>query len=524
MSMKYIGIIFLICVVAVIGCSRYIDSRDPVRSIPDTGQVPTNLTVDLIDGGVQLTWDIDDPAAVTKYRVYAARITGTAPLDYVLRDSSTTTTATVTGLTVNQDYSFRVAAVLTSGLEWTPSDPVAATINYLSISIKDGAEYANSRTVIVNINAPLTTSHIEMSEDSTFAGSIFKPFSGTATQFELSEGDGVKWVYARLQFQDGTATGGFLSDSIILDTRAAIDSVFFLPPADDYFTGGETIRFGIDGGEIGGSASVSFTGSGTITLWDDGTGDDPVADDGIYWGHWTVPNTFTLNNGQVTGTFTDAAGNRAPQITGRKALNIFTAPLAVTASATAISTYEIALTWTQAVGTNFAAYRIYRDLSPTVTTSSELLTTITSSGTTEYTDTDLDAGTTYHYCIYVYDNVGLSTPSFVVTATTEPNTVPDPVDLFAVVGSDTTNVTLSWSQSAETDFESYRVYRSLSSPVDTTATLVSLERSIGTLSTTATLPSVSLGSNSRYYFRVFVFDRHGAIAGSNEVDVHAPEQ
>ncbi len=524
MSMKYLGTILLLTLVAFSGCSRYIDSRNPVRSLPESGQVPANLTAGMIDGGVRLTWTIDDAAAVQKYRIYAAKeVTGT-PLNYVVRDSSTTTTVDITDLQMNQRYSFEVAAVLTSGLEWEPSEAVSAEVTYLSISIKDGAEYANDRNVLVNINAPLTTSHIELSEDSTFAGSSFVPFSGTAKQFELSEGDGVKWVYAKLQFEDGSTTAGFLRDSIILDTRAAIDSVFFVAPVSgQYFTSGQTIQFGLDAGEIGGKASIGFTGVGQVKLYDDGSGVDPVAGDGVYWGTWTVPNSFTLNNGQVTGTFVDAAGNSAPQITAREPLNIFTAPLPVTVAATAISTYEIALTWTQAVGTNFAAYRIYRDASPTVSQASELITTITTGSTTSYTDTDLDAATTYYYRVYVYDNAGLSSGSEVVSATTEVNTVPDPVDLYAVVGSDTTTVQLSWTQSNETDFESYRIYRSTSPTVDTTATLVLLDRSIGTLTTTATLPGAPSGSNTRYYFRVFVFDRHGAMAGSNTVDVHAPE-
>ncbi len=522
---KYLGIGLLAAVMLAAGCDRYIDDRDPVRSLPDDGPVPLNVKAFRIDGGVRLTWEMSDTAAVKRYRVYAAEIENDLVGEYLLQDSTSQMSVTLTDLTVNQEYAFRVAAVTGEGLEWGPSRAVKATVTYLSISLEEGAPAVNTRDVRVRLYIPTTTSHIRLSEDSTFADAVFIPFVGNSTTFEVSAGDGMKIVYAQLQFDDGSYSGQTLVDSILLDTRAEIDVVGFEPPATGTAFGpGDQITFFVNSNEIDGNASVSFSGVTSVVCYDDGTGQDAVRDDGIYVGTWTVPISFTLSAGEVTGRFIDQAGNQATPTTASSALNIFTPPLALTLSALPVSTSEISLTWTESSSDDFAAYRIYRDSDQGVSVESELITTITTIGTTSFTDTDLDANTEYFYSIHVYDNNGLSTGSAVVSAQTPVNTVPDPVDLFAVVGSDTTTVSLSWTRSEEEDFDSYRVYRSLAPAVDTTASLVLLERNQDIVTSSQSLPSVPLGSNQRYYFRVYVFDRHGAIAGSNVVDAAAPEE
>ena len=61
---------------AVVGCSRYIDSRDPVRSLPDTGPVPINLTASLDNGSVTISWEVADSAGIARFRAYVADSTG----------------------------------------------------------------------------------------------------------------------------------------------------------------------------------------------------------------------------------------------------------------------------------------------------------------------------------------------------------------------------------------------------------------------------------------------------------------
>jgi len=83
-----------------------------------------------------------------------------------------------------------------------------------------------------------------------------------------------------------------------------------------------------------------------------------------------------------------------------------------------ITENSMSLNWTRNFDSDFAAYKLYRDLNPAVTQSSELITTITNSAENYYTDTGLQASTTYYYRVYVMDMANQHTASNVVSATT----------------------------------------------------------------------------------------------------------
>lgn len=519
--MKSIRVILTILLLAtVLGCSRYVDSRDPVRSLPEDGPVPFNLLAQVnSDGSLTLSWEVSGITRVSQFRIYVADSTES---NYTLRDSTTESSKTLNGLLINRRYFFKVAAVAKGGPEGDPSEAVSARVSFLSILIDKNDEYANNLNVLIQINAPLQTSHLMLSEDSTFADAIYVPFQGTQTSFTLSDGDGTKAVYARFQFSDGSQSGGLISDDIILDTRARIDSVFFTPSGVT-FSAGDIITFGLDAGETDGEAGVSFTGLGEVPLFDDGTNGDPDSRDGIYQGYYVVPNNFNLNNGQVNGSFTDAAGNNAAELSAQEPLNIFSPPLPVTLSAVALSTFEIVLSWTASVSTDFSAYWLYRSTSSSVSNTSDVVTSITDINTTSYTDTDLDDDTTYYYRAYVFDNSGLSSASNVDSATTKINMDPEPVELFAVVTYDTdtdgdttfTNVSFTWTQSSENDFSSYRLYRNSSVNIDTSDVLIGIETTQSNVTFDYEFPGTPT-----YYFGVFVFDKHRWATGSNVVEVN----
>lgn len=78
---------------------------------------------------------------------------------------------------------------------------------------------------------------------------------------------------------------------------------------------------------------------------------------------------------------------------------------------------------------------------------------------------------------------------------------------------DSTGLKLTWTVSNEKDFANYRIYRSTTSPVDTVATPLTIlnDKSATTYRDAAVTPSTT------YFYRVFVFDRFGLSAGSNQV-------
>jgi len=171
------------------------------------------------------------------------------------------------------------------------------------------------------------------------------------------------------------------------------------------------------------------------------------------------------------------------------------------------------LFWTQSNATDFYAYQLYRANSPTVNSDSTLLTTITSRTTVSYTDTGLDANTTYFYRLYVVDKSGLSTATDSVSGTTLPDLPPEPVVLSAPSPVDSTRLKLTWTQNNDSDFASYRIYRSTSANVDTQDVLVTVINQAGT----TTYTDENLTTAQTYYYRVFVYDRQGLSSGSNEV-------
>ncbi len=301
--MKTITILVAVVLLATAGCDRQIDSKSPTTPVPATGQVPTSLIAKVNNGTISLSWEIADPTEVVRYRVYAAE---SVPVDFILRDSTDQTTITLENLLINRTYYFRVAALMSHGVEWTYSEIVTASTGYLSILIAGGDEYVNSQSVTIQINATSLATHVILSEDPEFTDAVYQSFSPVRS-FTLSEGDGEKTVYARIQFVDGSTSGELLSDDVILDTEVAIDSVWFQPAGP--FAAGNVITFMLESPETGGEARVSFEGESSLDLADDGVDGDAVADDGIYTLRYEVPPNLAVDNVTVTGAFTDVAGN-----------------------------------------------------------------------------------------------------------------------------------------------------------------------------------------------------------------------
>lgn len=396
-----------------VACERYVDERNPVVQAPSSGPEVVNLQTFINDASVLLTWDMSSTAGVIRYRIYRSDSVG-APADLI--DSSSTTRATLTGLRVNRTHWLRVAPVLSSGLEATMSDPVLVVPGHLSLRLDGGADYTNDRDIMVNINAGSGATDVLLSESVDLSDAVWQAFS-TAVSFRLSAGDETKTVYGLVRFADGSRSGDTLSDSIILDSRASIGSISFSPTGSG-IEAGDTIVFSMQTGETDGVAEVSFPGVSSLELNDDGVDGDATADDGAYTGRWIVPRVFHVTSGIVRGVFVDAAGNRAPETPSESLIDIHTAPLAPVLRAVATASDEVFLTWDDAGNEGLAAWRLYRGNGPTVTTADQVVTTITSTGITTYSDTALVPGTTYYYRVYaVFDEATMTGSNTVSVAT-----------------------------------------------------------------------------------------------------------
>ena len=412
---KFIPLTVLMILVSLVACDRYLDSSDPVRSLPSDVSIPINLEAVIDDASVTLRWELTDSSNVARYRIYVA---DDEYGEYTLRDSTSSFNATLDNLLLNQQHYFRVTTVTMSGLESSPSETVSATAVHLSFSVNNGSEYTRQRDVQVEIYTGVAAAYVQLSEEADFSDAIWESF-GSTKSFELSEGDGVKTVYVRMQYADGSETGASLSDDITMDTYAEITSVTFWMPGHPLEVD-ESITFKVDAGETGGEASVSFESVREFELHDNGTDGDVIADDGVYSGLYTVPHGVNALDATVTGSFTDVAGNRAEDLVSESLLNINMPPDSVTLAADVNETANTVLfSWSISDESDFDSYRLFRSPSSgTVDTDDELVTIITAAATAQY-ETSTPSGES-HYSLFVFDRHGESAGSNVVTIWVSP--------------------------------------------------------------------------------------------------------
>lgn len=414
-AFRMLGIGAIMLVLAA-GCDRHIESKDPIRSLPEAPPTPFNLTTRINDRSVTLGWEVTDSSNIARFRIY--RATGGEGV-FTLIDSTTDYSKTLTNLPYNQELRLRVSTVSSDKVEGSPSETATVTTGLLTLIVADNDKYTNQHNVQVRLTVPGTASYVELSEDSLFqSGSYPQTFSTTKT-FELSHSDGPKRVFGRIDFSDGSSTGEPLYDDIILDTRALIDSVTFTLD-DSAFAPGDSIEFRVYAGEPEGEATVSFAGLSAYRLHDDGLDGDSAAEDGVYSAYYIVPVGVAVDNGVVEGDFTDAAGNRATSATSAQRLDIHSGfvpePVALAVSLTDESTAH--LTWTRNEDSDFASYRVYRSVDQDITYDKDHLTIaiITDQNTVSFDDYIPSSGI-YWYRVFVFNLEGGNAASNIVSVT-----------------------------------------------------------------------------------------------------------
>ncbi len=177
---------------------------------------------------------------------------------------------------------------------------------------------------------------------------------------------------------------------------------------------------------------------------------------------------------------------------------------------------SLQLQWSKNEDGDFESYRLYRSEAPkAVDSTSYLVTTISDQNTLTFEDTDLKPNTEYNYQLYVFDAQGNMAGSNKVKGKTNANVAPTAVTLLTPVAPSNsyTTLNLSWSQNGDSDFESYRLYRSSAAGVDTSDQWVT---TIGEHATTH-YEDTGLQENTKYYYRLYVYDTGGLSAASNEV-------
>lgn len=500
--------------VLALGCSNEIESPNGISSLPDQPPTPNGLTAMIGDGQIQLSWSVNDSSTVDYYKIYFSDSSSNV-VDFL--DTSYTSTYTAAGMINGRNYYFRVSVVNLSDLEGEKSRAVLATPGLFSLAIASGAEFVNSRNTSIQLTAPTGTELVQLSEDSLFGDAFWESYSASKN-FNLSDVDGMKYVYARFQLSSGGESIGYITDSVMLDRRAVIDSVVFAPASDTVFVPGDVIHFAIYTSETGGTASIDIGNLNQIDLNDLGFDGDLVSGDAIYEADYTIQVGTELTNAEVIGHFIDAAQNSASTIKAANLLNVNTPLTAVTLSGYSISPSELLLEWTLADLSDFFSYRLFRSesdtIADTVNLNSFLVTTLTNQSSLTYNDTELTDSQTYYYRLYVFDDRGNSIGSNSLVLTTKAK---EPLEAVVLSGYPISSreLLLEWTHADIPDFSSYRLFRSetdtIADTVNLSSFLVTTVASQGSLNYSDT----GLSDSQVYYYRLYLFDDNGSSVGSN---------
>ena len=512
------GTAALVAATLLPGCTT--DTEDPSFDNPldpvgGSGiPVVDSVRVMVGDGAVRITWSLPEGETADEYAIFRKRVTEfpEPPEDEELLDEVTETTFTDTRVRNGRQYAYRIAAGR-EGRFGERTEEFEAIPGLYTISIAGNAELTKEREITVSYSV----SGAQAVRFSESAGSFTEPWQSAtgSSPWTLSSGDGEKTVYAQFRLTDGSETMPVF-DTITLDTKATIESFTFA--GDAVRSPGETIHFRLVAGETGGTATVTVDGVfSAVPLFDDGTGGDAVADDGIYERDLTIPPSTSVEDAEATGAFTDEAGNQATEVPAPELLTIREALEAVTLLSAVVSeppdAASVTVRWSQSQEDEFSAYRLYRSEGAAVDSTDERIHSETSKTGLDYTDEEVIEGRTYAYRVYVEDTFGREIGSNTWTAEVPNVRPPEAVTIEEPEAVSTSRIALSWNQPGDLDFASYKIYR------NETGTVSQDDEHVATITDVHTTyhDDTGLEENKKYYYRIYTSDEGGLTARSNEV-------
>lgn len=493
------------------GCNRKVPSATDPELDPAVVPIPAGLSAIVGDGRVQLTWSVlaADSAQVSTFIVYRIDSLNAAPrrLDSLPWPPFVDSTALNGTL-----YAYAVSVRNLDGIEGLRSVAIKAQPRFVSLRINDDSLFTRSTDVRLAITA--TGATLMRLANDTAQPANWRSFS-TSVPWSLLTNAGPKGVFAQFQFSDGAQFDGWVGDSITLDDRAQIQSITL---SDSLLAPGDSLVVILKAQETQGTATFDLGGRSGIRLFDDGNPPDVSAQDGIYSAAYIAGVGDLFEQAPLEGHFTDRAGNRAPDVTAAWRVSVRQAPVppawidivAVPGDPTSLN-----LSWVRVSSESFSQLQLRRSTVAGSGVNAPIVALFNSASVTQYRDTGLVGSTNYYYSLELVLTNGLSALSAEATGRTPVDVAPSPVTV-AVTPTADSSLLLTWTQSTAADFESYRVYRGLTSatlnpspPAD--SLLVSVITTVGTATYSES------GQSQYFYYRVFVFDRGGQRSGSNIV-------
>lgn len=405
---------------------------------------PTGLTATFIGATrVDLSWAAasDPETGVASYNIYR---------NGIQIGSSGTTAFSDTGLQVNQSYTYHVSAVNGDGLEGAMSSPiVATTFDNTPPTVPTGLTASAAGPSTVDLSwSPASDPESGVASYNIYRDGALIGSSGTTTFSDTGLSGNTTYTYEVSAVNGAGAEGGL---SAAVTVRTADDTPPTAPSgltaqavahdrvdlawaaASDPESGVASYNIYRDGALVGSSTTTAFSDRGLQGSTSYGYHVTAVNGDGL-----EGPPTATV---RVT---TPPPPDTTPP----------TVPTGLSASATSPSSVD--LTWSASSDpeSGVASYNVYRDGAR-----------VGSSAGTSFTDTGVQAGTTYSYQVSAINGEGLESGRSAAAGITTPNpadssppTVPGGL---VATPQGPTRVTLTWNASTdpESGVASYRIYR-----------------------------------------------------------------
>lgn len=522
---RVFGLLALAVTLCVAGCGKDI-TPPPNTDIIAGPQFTPVVRASVGRSSIGLTWTVADSSKASEYRIYRSRQAVGSFTFLASVHTSSYVDATVLEGTL---YFYQVVQILTDGRSSPRSETVAVTPGTFAVLIDQGRERTNNLNLSLQLIAPQGTQLMEISDKPDFDGAGWEAFNPSRSIF-LAPGDGLRTVYAR--FQQGGLPSEAVSDDIIMDTQAFIQTVTCTPSGGVLAPGSAIhLRLVPRGNEPSGQASVDIGQRiRGLQLQDQGTNGDQTSNDGIYELDFTLPRNSDVLRVALVGHFTDLAGNKAPDVPADSLFSLHTpvSPveiLSVRPVADPTSS-SLDVSWSPTNAPGFLSYQVMRADAPNGAPAASAfgkLTTITDRNTATFNDNGSRDGQPYAYRVDVVDSLGFTAPGAPVLATARSLAGVVLSDLQAGLAPDTLNVVLNWTQTTDPSFSSYQVLRAEGTdlanvPADAAFATVRTETGKTTLSYTDPSPR----ENSFLWYRVDEISSTGGRHRSNTRAYRSP--
>ena len=461
--MRKIIALSLIISLAFIACDREIPNSVINPTTPDAPESPINLQAKVADRALFLTWTNND-TSVDLYQVYQAdSLYG----EYVVFDSTEVTSYTSTDLYNGRYYFYKISSVNDDGIESNLSAAVYAVPNLFSVIINDGLEQTNERYVTLTMIAPEGASLMRIANSTDFTQSPWEAFASTKTWL-VTQGNGLKTVYAMFRDGNGNDTRDTLTDNITLNILPFQYSVSVDSDAELAYS--RDVDLTIDAPQETSFMMISNSSDFTNAVWESYSTTRS----------WHIPPAIADNRDDVGFYVLFRDGNA-------DSVDVMASDSIILAAADPVNLYPVNqpadsyqavnLQWSRSMSGDFLSYRIFRSRgSSDVDT---MITTIFDNSQSTYTDdinvNDLPDNTpdSVHYMIRfysVYDDSSDSNPVLVRLINNQPATLNGFIrnisyDIDTLTGVDLSAV-FGWERSNITDFDHYLVYENTA--LDTT--------------------------------------------------------